>query len=87
MTSPPPPAPPSPELMAEYEQKAETAYAAMYDAQPWDEKDLKDDALFYLTRAIEVAEALGLEEDTSRLKARVDNIMGVYNSQFRGNRR
>jgi len=71
--------------MAEYEQKAETAYSAMYDAQPWDEKDLKDDALFYLARAIEVAEALGLADDAARLKARVDNIMGVYNSQFRGN--
>jgi hypothetical protein len=57
----------------------------MYDAQPWDEKDLKDDALFYLARAIDVAKALGLEEDATRLKARVDNIMGVYNSQFRGN--
>jgi len=71
--------------MLEYEQKAETAYSAMYDAQPWDEKDLKDDALFYLARAIEVAEELGLSEDTARLRARVDNVMGVYNSQFRGN--
>jgi len=85
MTNPPPAAPPSRALMAEYEQKAETAYSAMYDAQPWDEKDLKDDALFYLARAIEVAEALGLADDAARLKARVDNIMGVYNSQFRGN--
>ena len=85
MTNPPPPAPPTPELMAEYEQKAESAYSQMYDAQPWDEKDLKDDALFYLARAIEVAEALGLADDAARLKARVDNIMGVYNSQFRGN--
>ena len=76
---------PSPELMAEYEHKAETAYTAMYDAEPWNEKDLKDDALFYLARAIEVADALGLAEDSARLKARVDNIMGVYNSQFRGN--
>jgi hypothetical protein len=82
---PPPEQPPTPDLMGEYEQKAETAYAQMYDAQPWDEKDLKDDALFYLARAIEVAEALGLAEEEARLRARVDNIMGVYNSQFRGN--
>jgi hypothetical protein len=75
---------PTRELMLDYEQRAENAYSAMYDAQPWDEKDLKDDALFYLARAIEVAEALGLDDDTSRLRARVDNIMGVYNSQFRG---
>lgn len=75
--------PPSRELMLEYEQKAETAYSAMYDAEPWNEKDLKDDALFFLARGLEVAEALGLEEDAMRLKARTDNIMGVYNSQFR----
>lgn len=75
--------PPKRELMLQYEQKAETAYSAMYDAEPWNEKDLKDDALFYLARAIEVADALGLEEDSARLKARIDNIMGVYNSQFR----
>jgi len=75
--------PPKRELMLQYEQKAEAAYSAMYDAEPWNEKDLKDDALFYLARAIEVADALGLEEESARLKARVGNIMGVYNSQFR----
>ena len=73
---------PTPELN---EAKAETAYSAMYDAPSWDQKDLKDDALFYLARALEIAEALGLDDDASRLKARVDNIMGVYDSQFRGN--
>ena len=66
--------------MLEHEQSAETAYSAMYDAQPWDEKDLKDEALVYLMRAIEVAEALGLNGDVRRLKARVDKIMGVYKS-------
>ena len=76
---------PTRELMLDYEQKAETAYTAMYDAEPWNEMDLKDDALFYLARAIEVAETLGLTDDEARLRARVDNIMGVYNSQFRGN--
>lgn len=85
MTNFPPPAQPTPELMAEYETKAESAYAQMYDAQPRDEKDLKDDALFYLARAIEIAQALRLEEDETRLRARVDNIRGVYNSQVRGN--
>lgn len=76
---------PTRELMAEYESKAEAAYSAMYDAPAWDEKDLKDDALFYLARAIEVAEQLGLADDAERLNARVANIMGVYGSQFRGN--
>jgi hypothetical protein len=78
-----PAAPPTREAMADYERRAEAAYAAMYDAPSWDEKDLKDDALFYLARALEIAEALGLAEDAARLKKRSDNIMGVYNSQFR----
>jgi hypothetical protein len=75
---------PTRELMLDYEQKAETAYTEMYDAEPWNEKDLKDDALFFLARAIEVADALGLEDDGARFRARVENIMGVYASQFRG---
>jgi len=69
--------------MRDFEQRAEAAYAAMYDAASHNQKDLKDDALFYLTRAQEIAEALGLVDDAERLKARADNIMGVYNSQFR----
>lgn len=83
MTNPPPSALPTVELIADYEKRAETAYSAMYDAPDYDQKDLKDDALFYLARAIEVADALGLEAEGARLRARVDNIMGVYNSQFR----
>jgi hypothetical protein len=70
-------------LMLDYEQKAEAAYAAMYDAEPWNEKDLKDDALLFLARAQEIADTLNLTEDAERLRARADNIMGVWNSQFR----
>lgn len=73
------------EHLLEYEQKAERAYAAMYDAPSRDQKDLKDDALFYLARAVEVAEALDLADETARLRARSANIKGVYSSQFRGN--
>ena len=79
------PSPPTRDLMQDYEQKAESAYAAMYNAPSWDEKDLMDDALYYLSRAIDVADALSLSEDAARLRARVENIVGVYNSQFRGN--
>jgi hypothetical protein len=75
--------PPTPELMKDYEEKAEAAYSAMYEAESWNQKDLKDDALYFLARAIEVAAALGLDVDEARLRARVENIMGVYNSQFR----
>ena len=73
------------EELLDYERRAEIAYKAMYDAPSYDQKDLKDDALFYLAQAIKVAEALGLRDDASRLKASIENIIGVYNSQFRGN--
>jgi hypothetical protein len=73
--------------MAEWEARAEAAYAAMYDAPDREQKDLKDDALFCLARAVEIAETLGLAEDAARLKARQTNIMGVWNSQFRPVRR
>jgi hypothetical protein len=78
---------PSAEQIAEWEARAEAAYAAMYDAPDHDQKDLKDDALLYLGHAVKIAEALGLEADAARLKARKTNIMGVWNSQFRPARR
>ena len=74
---------PTRERMLELEARAEAAYAAMYDARPHEEKDLKDDALLYLAEAQRIAEALDLPDDAARLKARTENIMGVYNSQFR----
>lgn len=77
--------PPTRELMMEYQEKAEAAYSAMYEAESWNQKDLKDDASFYLARALEVAEALGLTEEAERIRARGENILGVWNSQFRGN--
>jgi hypothetical protein len=69
--------------MKEFEARAEAAYTAMYDARSYEEKDLKDDACFYLARAAEIADALGLSEEAARLRVRSDNISGVYNSQFR----
>lgn len=77
--------PPTRELMLEYERQAEAAYSAMYGAESWNQKDLKDDASYYLARALEIAQQLGLEEDAERLRQRGENILGVWNSQFRGN--
>ncbi len=74
---------PTPERMADWEACAEAAYAAMYDARDYNQKDLRDDTLLYLNHALKVAEALGLAADAERLRARSANIMGVYNSQFR----
>jgi hypothetical protein len=77
------PVTPSRELMVEFERRADAAYAAMYDAPSHNEKDFKDDALFYLARAIEIARAIGLSEEVERLQKRSDGIMGVYSNQFR----
>jgi hypothetical protein len=74
---------PTREKMLELEARAEAAYTAMYDARAYEQKDLKDDALLYLAEAQRIAEALDLVADVERLKARKENIMGVYNSQFR----
>jgi hypothetical protein len=76
---------PTRELMLEWEQKAEAAYAAMYDAEWWDQKDLKDDASFCVARALEIARELDLTDDEERLRKRGENILGVWNSQYRGN--
>ena len=70
--------------MADDEDRAEAAYAAMYDAEPRACKDLKDDACFYLSRAIAAAKAAGRHGDAARLRERLDHVTRVYNSQFRG---
>ena len=62
--------------------QAEAAYDRMYDAaRP---KDDYDDARIALQRAIEEATRLKLDAEVARLAARLKNIEGVYNSQFRG---
>ena len=67
------------------ERLAEQAYAAIYDAPPLSStKDGYDDACFYLHKAIEEAHRLDLPSEVERLAGRLDNIRGVYNSQFRG---
>ena len=71
--------------LAEWERLAEKSYADMYDVPPFGStKDCYDDACFQFARAIEVAQRLGLSDEAARLTKRVDNIRGVYNSQFRG---
>jgi len=57
----------------------------MYDVPPLGStKDCYDDACIQFSRAIEVAQRLGLADDVARLTNRLANIRGVYNSQFRG---
>ncbi|MCZ7594272.1 MAG: hypothetical protein M5U16_04650 [Hyphomicrobium sp.] len=69
--------------MADYEARAEAAYAAMYDAAPHNVKDHYEDACLYLAHAIEIAAGWGLEQEVARLKKRSEEIDAVYNHQFR----
>ncbi len=71
------------EQLQDFEARAEAAYAALYDAPAYAQKDLKDDACLFLARAAEIAQALGRIQDVARLKARSDEIATVFNSQFR----
>jgi hypothetical protein len=66
------------------EKLAEAAYDAMYEARPHNVKDCFDDARGYLTEAIAIAKRAGLDDEVTRLTARRDHIVNVYNSQFRG---
>ena len=61
---------------------AERSCSAMYAAaRP---RDDYDDACVGLMRAIDVARFLHRADEIRRLEQRLENIRGVYNSQFRG---
>jgi hypothetical protein len=70
--------------MKRYEKLAETAYDAMYAANPYNVKDCFDDARGYFFKAIEIAKREGFDDEVVRLNARLNHIVSVYNSQFRG---
>ncbi len=69
--------------MADYEARAEAAYAAMYEAAPHNVNDFYEDARLLFGQAIQSATALGLIDQVERLKARNKEIEAVYNHQFR----
>jgi hypothetical protein len=66
------------------EKLAEAAYDAMYEGNPYAVKDSFDDAREHFIKAIEIAKRSGLDDEIARLTARLDHIVSVYNSQFRG---
>ena len=70
--------------IAKNEKLAEAAYDAMYDARPYGVRDCFDDACGYLSEAISVAKRAGLDDEVTRLTARRDHIITVYDRQFRG---
>jgi hypothetical protein len=69
--------------MTRYEEHAEAAYDAMYDARAPAAKVCYEDARAYLTKAIAMAQAANLPDDVARLTARRKEIAEVYNRQFR----
>jgi hypothetical protein len=77
VTEPPP-------SIAALEAQADAAEEAMYDARPRLAKDHRDDALAFLHRAAAEAERLGLADEVLRLRARRDNLLMVWDHQFRG---
>jgi hypothetical protein len=70
--------------IAKNEKLAEAAYDAMYEARPYGVRDCFDDACGYLAEAISIAKRAGLDDEVTRLTARRDHIIKVYDGQFRG---
>jgi hypothetical protein len=66
--------------VAEYEALAEKAYDDMYDSRSPAAcySDLKD----YFSQAIAAARRAGLDEEATRLMARLDHCKQVYRKQF-----
>jgi hypothetical protein len=64
-----------------FAQLAEQACARMYDSSY--PKDDRDDALAYLSKAIQLAGCMGNGREEARLKQRYAEIEAVFNSQFR----
>jgi uncharacterized protein YicC (UPF0701 family) len=75
----------NPELgeMAELEARGEKAYGDMYDTySSTAASGCYEDVTDYFSRAIGLAERAGLKEEAQRLEARLQNMRGVYRSQF-----
>ncbi len=70
--------------LAQLEAMAEVAFESMYEARPAGVKDYYEDAMRYLTEAIEEAERIGSCPDVERLTQRRKHVWDVYNHQFRG---
>lgn len=67
-----------------YEDMAEAAYQAMYDAAsgPAAKSDYED-ACLYFSRAAAAARQLGRPDEAARLGLRLEHVRSVYNHQFR----
>ncbi|HEX5054925.1 MAG TPA: hypothetical protein VFX02_00355 [Gammaproteobacteria bacterium] len=67
------------ERLKHFKQKAEECYAKMYDCEPHNLKDWRDDACLYYAQAIRAAEELGLDSEKRAMEQRVEHLRGVFN--------
>jgi hypothetical protein len=67
--------------IADFTRRAEAAYAAMCKAEGQIAKFCRDDARFYLERAIEVSKASGNTDMVARLQMRRGQIMSAFHKQ------
>jgi len=63
--------------MARFEALAEEAYSRIYDARYRDAKECLEDALYNLSRAIDIAEMRGRAPDIERLKKRRAHLVAA----------
>jgi hypothetical protein len=58
--------------------KGDAAYGAMYDCRPYDLKDLRDDALGFFARALDLARAAGRAALVQDLETRMEKVQLTY---------
>jgi hypothetical protein len=69
--------------MVRLEAMAEAAYDAMYEARLAGAKHRFEEARLNFDRAIEAARRARLPQEAARLTRRRDQVVRIYNSQFR----
>ncbi len=67
------------ERLQHFKQKAEECCARMYDSEPHNLKDWRDDACLYYAQAIRAAEELGLDNEKREMEERIEHLRGVFN--------
>ena len=67
------------ERLQRFKQKAEECYTRMYDSEPHNLKDWRDDACLYYAQAIQAAEELGLVSEKRAMEERVEHLRAVFN--------
>src|SRR5688572_8966313 len=67
------------ERLQHFKQKAEECCSRMYDSEPHNLKDWRDDACLYFAQAIRAAEELGLDSEKRVMEERIEHLRGVLN--------